>query len=108
MKTTRVGIALCVVLFLSATLGVSATIAPGEVRTAQGSLAGVDVANRSVVIEVPGSKAFVVGVTLKEGVTPTSDGKPVSLSDLPVGKNALLKYTREGDRLVGMELKIKP
>ncbi|RMG92362.1 MAG: hypothetical protein D6708_06700 [Candidatus Dadabacteria bacterium] len=101
--------------FLSALLGSAlaaaawaATIQPGEVRVVEGRIAAVDVAYRSVVLEVPTPKGdLTVGVTLDEGVEPRTDGQPLALGNLQPGDTARLKYTRRDDRLVGLDLAVR-
>ncbi|GAB6064793.1 hypothetical protein [Deferrisoma palaeochoriense] len=86
----------------------AATIQPGEIRVVEGRIAAVDVAYRSVVLEVPTPKGdLTVGVTLDEGVTPRLDGQPLSLESLQPGETARLKYTRRDDRLVGLDLVVR-
>ncbi len=85
-----------------------ATIAPGEVRVVVGKISAVDVAYRAVVVEVPTPKGdLTVGVTLADTVTPRVDGQPIALSDISVGQTARLKYTREDDRLIGLDLVVR-
>lgn len=84
------------------------TIAPGQVRVVEGKITAVDVAYRAVVMDVATAKGpMTVGVTLDESVTPTSDGTSVLLRDIAVGERAVLKYTRQDGRLVGLELRIR-
>lgn len=86
--------------------GVAATIAEGEVRTAKGVVSSIDEKHGAVVVETPTAVGeLTIGVTLLESVKPTKDGQKVNLSEI-VGKRALLKYTREDDRLVGLAINI--
>ncbi len=84
------------------------TIAEGQTRTVQGKLTAIDVVHRSVLLEVSTPKeALTVGVTLKDSVEPTLNGKPAALPDLQAGEKATLTYTRTGDQLIGLNLKVK-
>lgn len=86
----------------------AATLAAGEVRTAEGPVAAVDVAHRAVVIEVPTPKGdLTVGVTLEDGVVPRASAAEVPLDQVRVGEKARLKYVRRDGRLVGLELEIR-
>jgi hypothetical protein len=84
------------------------TIAPGQVRVVEGTVAAVDVAHRAVVVAVPTPKGeLTVGVTLAAGVEPTRSGKPIALADVAVGEKAVLRYSREDGRLVGLALAVR-
>ncbi len=95
-------------LVLAASAATAATIQPGEVRVVEGRISAIDVAYRTVVVEVPTPKGdLTVGVTLDETVRPRVDGRTVALSELSVGERARLKYTRRDDRLVGLDLVVR-
>ena len=87
---------------------VAGTIAPGETRVAEGTITAVDVAYRTIVIDVPsGEGPLTVGVTLAPSVKPKADGQTISLSDVVVGERAVLTYTREDGKLVGTDVRIR-
>lgn len=92
-------------LFFSS--GVASTIAEGEVRIAKGVVSSIDEKHGSVVVEAPTAVGeLTIGVTLLESVKPTTkDGQKVNLSEI-VGKRALLKYTREEGRLLGLAVNV--
>lgn len=86
----------------------SATIAPGQVRSVEGKVSAVDAAGRAVVVEIPSGKGpLAVGVTLDKSVAPKVAGKPAKLEDVAVGKRARLKYTRKDGELVGLDLNVQ-
>ena len=97
-------------LLLSAALPLAAlggTLEVGESRTVEGKIAAVDVAHRSVVLEVPTPKGdWTVGVVLDDGVEPRAGGRSVTLGDLTPGAKARLRYVRRDGRLVGLELTV--
>lgn len=94
-------------LGLAPLLAGSQTIGPGEVRAVTGTIAALDVANRTVVVDAPLLAGDVtVGVTLGPGVEPRLGGKDIGLADVAVGDRAVLRYTRENGRLVGLGLTI--
>jgi hypothetical protein len=103
--------AVAVLLAGLAALPVSAgadTIAPGEMRVVEGKVMAVDVAYRTVVVDVPTAKGeLTVGVTLASSVEPRVDGQTIPLSDVAVGERAMLKYTRENGSLVGLEMRVR-
>ena len=108
MNALRRGLWLAVIGSVLATAAWAATIRPGEIRIVEGRVSAVDVAYRTVVLEVPTPKGdLTVGVTLDDAVRPRIDGREVRLSDLEVGSSARLKYTRRDDRLVGLDLVVR-
>ena len=85
------------------------TLEVGESRTVEGKIAAVDVAHRSVVLEVPTPKGdWTVGVTLEDGVAPQSGGRSLAVDDLSPGAQARLRYVRRDGRLVGLALTVLP
>ncbi|MHB8762827.1 MAG: hypothetical protein ACYDA8_00565 [Deferrisomatales bacterium] len=90
-------------------LGASATtIAPGEVRAVEGTVTAVDLAHRSVVLDVATAKGpLTVGATLAPDAGLRSSKGPVDLGAVSVGDRARLRYTREDGRLVGLELMLR-
>jgi len=85
---------------------IASTIAEGEVRTAKGVVSSIDEKHGAIVVKASTAVGeLTVGVTLLKSVQPTKDGQKVNLSEI-VGKRALLKYTREDDRLVGLAINI--
>lgn len=92
-------------VFLTVPSALSETIAPGQIRVVEGTVSAVDIAHRAVVVAAPTPKGeLTVGVTLAAGVEPARSGKPISLSDVAVGERAVLRYSREDGRLVGLAL----
>lgn len=84
------------------------TIAPGQVRVVQGKVAAVDVPHRAVVVDVAvPAGTLTVGVTLAPSVEPMGPKGALPLSDIQVGQPAVLRYTRENDRLVGLDLTVR-
>ncbi len=104
-------IASCLIFSLVLVVAVSAagkTIQPGEVRTATGTVSAVDVNSSAVVVEAPTAKGMLtVGVTMGKDGTVTRKGKKVGLPDLKVGEKVTIKYTRDGDMLVGLEVRAR-
>lgn len=101
---------LCLLAALVLGIGPAAarTIAVGEERVVEGTITAVDVAYRTVVIDVDTAKGpLTVGVTLDAGVTPRSNGDRVALGALSVGQTAVLRYTRRDGRLVGLDLNVR-
>ena len=81
------------------------TIQPGEVRTAVGTVSAVDVQHSALVVETPTAKGdLTIGVTMKKDAPVTRKGKNVGLGDIKVGENVTIKYGREADMLVGLEV----
>lgn len=98
--------AICLTYVFCISSSFAATIKEGEVRTAKGVVANIDEEYGSIVIESPfPSGDLTVGVTLQESVKPVKDGIRVGLSEI-LGKRALIKYTREDGRLVGLSLSV--
>lgn len=84
-----------------------ATIKPGESREISGALTSVDVAGRAVVVTSALNKnEYRVGVTVPEKAMVRYKGKETELEKLPVGNRTRLLYTREGDRLLAVELEV--
>ncbi|MEW6488146.1 MAG: hypothetical protein AB1578_09570 [Thermodesulfobacteriota bacterium] len=95
-------------LFLTVPGAFAETIAPGQVRVVEGTVASVDVAHRAVVVAAPTPKGeLTVGVTLAAGVEPARNGSTIPLSDVAVGERAVLRYSREDGRLVGLALTVR-
>lgn len=95
-------------LFLTVPGAFGETIAPGQVRVVEGTVAAVDVAYRAVVVAAPTPKGeLTVGVTLAAGVEPTRSGTTISLADVAVGERAVLRYSRADGRLVGLALTMR-
>ena len=81
------------------------TIQPGEVRTAVGTVSAVDIQHSALVVETHTAKGeLTIGVTMKEGAPVLRKGKNVSLGDLKVGEKVTVKYGRDDDMLVGLEV----
>jgi len=90
-------------------LGRADTVQPGQTRVVTGVITAIDVAHRSVVLEVPAPKGdMTIGVTLATGVEPQTNGAPLPLSQVAVGASAELRYTREDGRLIGLRLDVRP
>lgn len=84
------------------------TIAPAQVRVVEGTVSAVDVMHRAVVLDVPTSAGeLTVGVTLAPDAEIYRGAHAGSLQEVSVGERASLRYTREGDRLVGLRLKLQ-
>ncbi|UCF88868.1 MAG: hypothetical protein JSV70_01035 [bacterium] len=95
-------------LLLAAAMVTAGTITPGETRQAVGTVSAVDLAAAAVVVEAPiEAGTLTVGVTMKKGAPVTRKGSAISLSDIKVGDKVTLTYTREGDRLVGLDIKAR-
>ena len=74
----------------------------------EGKVVAVDVAYRTVVVDVTTAKGeLTVGVTLASSVAPRVDGQTIPLRDVAVGERAVLKYTRENGSLVGLEMRVR-
>jgi hypothetical protein len=101
----------CVLFFLVLLLAVSVageTIRPGEVRTAVGTVSAVDIQSSALVVETPTAKGdLTVGVTMKKDAPIMRKGKNVGLRDLKVGETVTVKYGRDGDMLVGLEVRAR-
>jgi hypothetical protein len=107
MKRTA-ALTTAVLLSLALISTAAATIEPGEVRTAVGRVSAVDVQAQALVVEAPVEDgSLTVGVTMKKGAPVTKDGRAAVLEDLKPGDWVTLKYTREGDRLVGLEVRTR-
>jgi hypothetical protein len=101
----------CLLFFLVLLLAVSVageTIRPGEVRTAVGTVSAVDIQSSALVVETPTAKGdLTVGVTMKKDAPILRKGKNVGLRDLKVGETVTVKYGRDGDMLVGLEVRAR-
>ena len=101
----------CLLFFLVLLLAVSLagkTIQPGEVRTAVGTLSAVDIQSSALVVETPTAKGdLTVGVTMKKDAPVLRKGKNVGLRDLKVGETVTVRYGRDGDMLVGLEVRAR-
>jgi hypothetical protein len=101
----------CLLFFLVLLLAVSVageTIRPGEVRTAVGTVSAVDIQSSALVVETPTAKGdLTVGVTMKKDAPIMRKGKNVGLRDLKVGETVTVKYGRDGDMLVGLEVRAR-
>lgn len=101
----------CLLFFLVLLLAVSVageTIQPGEVRTAVGTVSAVDIQSSALVVETPTAKGdLTVGVTMKKDGPVLRKGKNVGLRDLKVGETVTVKYGRDGDMLVGLEVRAR-
>lgn len=107
MKKTAACLFFFLVLFMAVSV-TGKTIQPGEVRTAVGTVSAVDAQQSALVVETPTAKGdLTIGVTLKKDVPVTRKGKNVSLGDLKVGEEVTVKYGREGDTLVGLEVRAR-
>jgi hypothetical protein len=109
MRRTRTALAVFIAgMFALPCSALSGTIAPGEVRTVEGTLKAVDLVYRTVVVDVPSAKGDLrIGVTLGRSVQPRVDGQTMSLDDLTVGQRTVLRYTRENGKLVGLDLRVR-
>ena len=86
----------------------AANIEPGESRIAVGKVGAVDLQASALVVGAPVEGGMLtVGVTMKEGASVTRDGRATGFEDLRPGDWVKLKYTREGDRLIGLEVHSK-
>lgn len=107
-RTIAVLLRAALLVVVTASMGLGGTIAPGQSRVVEGKVAAVDVAHRSVLVEVPRPEgALTVGVTLDAGVEPQARGKPLPLSQIAIGDGAVLRYTRQDGRLIGLGLEIR-
>jgi hypothetical protein len=101
----------CLLFFLVLLLAVSVageTIRPGEIRTAVGTVSAVDIQSSALVVETPTAKGdLTVGVTMKKDAPIMRKGKNVGLRDLKVGETVTVKYGRDGDMLVGLEVRAR-
>jgi hypothetical protein len=105
MKRTA-ALTTAVLLSLALISTAAATIEPGEIRTAVGKVSAVDIKAGALVVEAPvEGGTLTVGVTMKGGAPVMRDGRAGSLGDLNPGDWVTLKYTREGDRLIGLEVR---
>lgn len=105
-----IGVILAVgfLFLLAETLSQAATIGAGQTRTVTGAIAAVDVAHRTVVLEVRAPRGdLTVGVTLAPGVEPQMRGAPLPLSQVQIGEQTELRYTREDGRLIGLRLDVR-
>lgn len=95
-------------LLLAAAVATAGTITPGETRQAVGTVSAVDLASSSVVVEAPIEAGLLtVGVTMKKDATVTRKGAAIRLADIKVGDKVTLTYTREGDRLIGVDIRAR-
>lgn len=95
-------------LVVTGGLSWAGTIESGQTRTVMGTIAAVDVAYRSVVLEVPRPKGdLTVGVTLAPGVEAQVKNAPLPLSQVAVGEQAELRYTRKDGQLIGLRLVVR-
>ncbi len=73
-----------------------------------GTVSAVDLTAAAVVVEAPIEAGMLtVGVTMKKGAAITRKGSAIGLNDIKVGDKVTLTYTREGDRLVGLDIKAR-
>lgn len=84
------------------------TIQPGEVRTAVGTVSAVDLEHSALVVKAPTAKGDItIGVTMKKDAPVMRKGTNVSLRDLKVGEKVTIKYGRDDDVLVGLEVRAR-
>ncbi|UCG39473.1 MAG: hypothetical protein JSV00_04420 [bacterium] len=99
---------LTAVALLLAAVAAAGTIAPGETRQAVGTISAVEPAAGAVVVEAPVEAGMLtVGVTMDKGASISRKGAAIGLGDLKVGEKVTLTYTRQGDRLVGLEIRAR-
>lgn len=107
MRNIASGLVFALVLLVAVSTAAK-TIQPGEVRTAMGTVSAVDVQSSALVVEAPTAKGtLTVGVTMNKDATVTRKGKHVNLGDLQVGEKVTIRYTRDGDMLVGLEVRAR-
>ena len=104
-------IAACLFFFLVLLIAVSVagkTIEPGEIRTAVGTVSAIDVEQSALVVEAPTAKGdLTIGMTMKKDAPVMRRGKKVSLRDLKVGEKVTVRYGREDNMLVGLEVRAR-
>ncbi len=103
----KISILTAIVLLVVATAA-AGTITPGETRRAVGTISAVEPASGSLVVEAPIEAGMLtVGVTMDKGASISRKGAVIGLADLKVGEKVTLTYTRQGDRLIGLEVKAR-
>lgn len=101
-------IVLVLALSLLAAFALAETIKPGETREATGVIKAVTLASRTVVIDAPTAKGpLTIGAVAGADAKITISGKPGKMEALAIGKQASMKYTREGDTLKLLALDVK-
>ncbi len=105
MRTSGFRTAFVLALFGTVTVADASTIRPGEVRMATGKVVAIDWDASSLVMESPTGKGMLtVGVTMKKGALIRKNKRAVGLADLKEDEPVTLKYTRDNDRLIGLEI----